>query len=76
MFASLERGNHLNNSVMVLGYYYLTRQFDFLHVWLLIGTVAVVALSQLRQRSRRSVVQVLLRIAIRQHSCRAAARRS
>jgi len=26
-------------------YYYLARQFDFLHVWLLIGTVAVVALA-------------------------------
>lgn len=26
-------------------YYYLTRQFDFLHVWLLIGTITVVALA-------------------------------
>ena len=26
-------------------YYYLARQFDFLNVWLLIGTVAVVALA-------------------------------
>src|SRR5262245_2694539 len=26
-------------------YYYLARQFEFLHVWLLIGTVAVVALA-------------------------------
>jgi low temperature requirement protein LtrA len=26
-------------------YYYLARQFDFLHVWLLIGTAAVVALA-------------------------------
>src|SRR5262245_15163815 len=28
-------------------YYYLVRQFDFLHVWLLIGTAAVVALAVL-----------------------------
>jgi hypothetical protein len=32
-------------------YYYLARQFDFLHLWLLAGTAAVVALAVIAARA-------------------------